>query len=49
VRRTGAAASVVRPGKDLTLVTNLLVRREAEAAAGDEVQPVGGGREQRPA
>src|SRR5215471_16607586 len=28
-------ASVVRPGSDLTLVTNQLARREAEAAAGD--------------
>jgi hypothetical protein len=49
VRRTGAAASVVRPGNDLTLVTNQLARRETEAAAGDDVQPVGGGREQQPA
>jgi hypothetical protein len=46
---TGAAASFVRPGNALTLVTNQLARREAEAAAGDNVQPVGGGREQQPA
>ena len=49
VRRTGTAASVVRPGNELTLVTNQLARREAEAAAGDDVQPVGGGCEQQPA
>jgi pyruvate/2-oxoglutarate/acetoin dehydrogenase E1 component len=49
VRCTGAAASVVRPGNDLTLVTNQLARREAEAAAGDDVQPVGGDCEQQPA